>query len=149
MEMAEIAGCKLIVAIVAVSSETSTGEQTKEHGVVHSCRDCRDKIREMIAKGILRGDSIICNVNDSKIREQELAEEMKIAVRLKKLCEKGELSEGESTDEGILERFRMENFARRSETFGELIKLYKDERNLFIEERTIDEFLALYKDTDV
>ncbi len=56
---------ELIVAMVTVSKESSTGD-AHEHDALHPCADCRAMLRALLDKGILRGDSIMCNVNDSK-----------------------------------------------------------------------------------
>ncbi len=65
-------GASLIVAIVTVSKELSTGDDSKAHDALHPCRDCRDKIRQLLGMGILRKDSIVLNVNDSDNSEDEL-----------------------------------------------------------------------------
>jgi cytidine deaminase len=59
-------GTELIVAMVTVSRETSTGDATHAHDALHPCADCRAMMRALLEKGILRADSIMCNVNDSK-----------------------------------------------------------------------------------
>ncbi|MCX6762185.1 MAG: hypothetical protein NT093_00170 [Candidatus Moranbacteria bacterium] len=57
---------KFIVAIVTVSKESDTGDGNKsENNVLHLCRECRDMLRELLKKGVLREESIICNVNDA------------------------------------------------------------------------------------
>ncbi len=58
----------LIAAIVTVSTEVSTGDE-KEHDALHPCRDCRDKLRELLAKGVLHRKSVIVNMNDKKERQ--------------------------------------------------------------------------------
>ena len=54
------------LAIVTVSTESSTGDESAVHDVLHPCRDCRDLMRMTISAGILSRDSIVCNVNDAK-----------------------------------------------------------------------------------
>lgn len=67
---------KVIVALVAVSKETHTGDPIKAHDILHPCKDCRDMFRKHLAEGFMREDSIICNVNDAgkeiKIEERTL-----------------------------------------------------------------------------
>lgn len=59
-------GSSLIVAIVIVSKETDAGNGNKVDSVLHSCQECRNMFRELMETGILRGESIMCNVNDAK-----------------------------------------------------------------------------------
>lgn len=57
---------KFIAALVTVSKESDTGDGNKsENDVLHLCRECRDMVRELHEKGILRDESMICNVNDA------------------------------------------------------------------------------------
>ena len=63
--------CELIVAIVTVSKETATGDPSKERGVLHPCRECRDLYRGLLQQGILREESIICCVNDAGAKPVE------------------------------------------------------------------------------
>lgn len=69
---------KVIVSLVTVSKEKSTGDPTKAHDVLHPCRDCRDMLRDALKSGFARPDTIMCNVNDEekelKIEERTLEE---------------------------------------------------------------------------
>lgn len=65
-------GASRIVAIVSVSKETSSGDKTdKSNGALHLCKECRNMLRELLGKGILRDDSIICSVNDAERAEKD------------------------------------------------------------------------------
>ena len=59
----------LVVAITTVSRETSTGDETT-HDVLHPCQECRTLLRQLIAQGNLRQDSVICSVNDATATDQ-------------------------------------------------------------------------------
>jgi len=82
----------LIVAMVTVSKEVSTGDETKAHDALHPCRECRDMLRHLKMRGILRGDSIICNVNDSKKVDGKFPEEEKTVDELLNLYKDDENS---------------------------------------------------------
>ncbi len=57
----------MVVAIVSVSKEISTGDSSQAHDALHPCGECRKMIRQMKAEGLLSDESIICNVNDSRL----------------------------------------------------------------------------------
>ena len=64
-------GAFFIPAMVSVSRETSTGDETtKAHDVLHPCLNCREMLRELMKTGVLRDESIICNVNDAEKPEK-------------------------------------------------------------------------------
>ena len=65
IEAAAQFGATDILAIVTVSKEKSTGDETLSHDALHPCRDCRDLMRMIITAGKMTKDSIICNVNDA------------------------------------------------------------------------------------
>lgn len=52
-----------VVALTTVSKEISTGDATKAHDTLHPCEDCRGLLRELLQKGNLREDTIVCNAN--------------------------------------------------------------------------------------
>lgn len=61
---------KLIIAIVIVSTEHDKGDdENKPSEALHPCLECRKMYRDLLKKGILREDSIICSVNDSELDE--------------------------------------------------------------------------------
>lgn len=61
---------KLIIAIVIVSNESDKGDDENiPSDVLHPCLECRKMYRDLLKKGILREDSIICIANDSKLDE--------------------------------------------------------------------------------
>jgi cytidine deaminase len=61
---------KLIIAIVIVSEEKDKGDdENKPSETLHPCLECRKMYRDLLKKGILREDSIICSVNDSELDE--------------------------------------------------------------------------------
>lgn len=64
---------KTVFAIATVSKETSTGDPTKGHDVLHPCKDCRMMYRDLLKQGFLREDTMILNANDS--REEIITEE--------------------------------------------------------------------------
>ncbi|MEK7582908.1 MAG: hypothetical protein AAB483_00670 [Patescibacteria group bacterium] len=57
----------LIIAFVTVSEKTSTGDEEGKHDALHPCKECRKMFRELLAKNLLRPDSIVCNVNDKDV----------------------------------------------------------------------------------
>ncbi len=59
-------GSPRIVAIVTVSRETSTGDPSQSHSVLHPCDVCREMLSDYRERGILSGDSVICCVNDGE-----------------------------------------------------------------------------------
>lgn len=69
IEGAILYNTKLIIAIVIVSKETTTGDPSQSCGALHPCLECRKMYRDLLKKGILREDSIICIANDSKLDE--------------------------------------------------------------------------------
>ncbi len=58
---------KFIPAIVSVSDRISTGTDSAAHDALHPCEECRVMIRQLKKDGLLSGESIICNVNDSRL----------------------------------------------------------------------------------
>ncbi|MFA5926038.1 MAG: hypothetical protein WC831_03820 [Parcubacteria group bacterium] len=62
---------KLIIAIVIVSREHDKGDdENKPSEVLHSCLACRRMYRDLLKRGLLREDSMICFVNDSEVDEE-------------------------------------------------------------------------------
>ena len=57
---------KQIIAIVSVSDQISTGDDTKAHDALHPCPECRKMIRQMVKEGLISEQGIICNVNDTR-----------------------------------------------------------------------------------
>ena len=55
-----------VVAITTVSRESSTGDPTKAHDVLHPCEECRRLMRQLVGQGSLREDSVLTSVNDSR-----------------------------------------------------------------------------------
>jgi len=55
----------VVAALVTVSTELSTGDATKAHDALHPCRDCRDMLRQLLAEGFVRDDTVVCNANDA------------------------------------------------------------------------------------
>lgn len=62
----------IIIGIVTVSRETNTSRVVRGLDVdqaddaLHPCPDCHVMLDDLVARGILRPDSKICNVNDAK-----------------------------------------------------------------------------------
>lgn len=56
---------KVICALATFSKESSTGDPTKAHDVLHPCKDCRAMFRQLLQIGFLREDTLIVNANDS------------------------------------------------------------------------------------
>ena len=56
---------KVVVAIVIASRETSTGDPTKASLTLHPCKDCRMMYRDMLKRGFIKEDTILCGINDS------------------------------------------------------------------------------------
>ncbi|MDP1884619.1 MAG: hypothetical protein Q8L10_04595 [Candidatus Moranbacteria bacterium] len=70
VEGAILYNTKLIIAITIVSKESTTGDPSKSCGALHPCLECRRMYRDLLKKGILREDSIICSANDSELDEE-------------------------------------------------------------------------------
>ena len=56
-----------IPAIVSVSDRISTGNDSHAHDALHPCNECREMIRQLKQQGLMSGQSIICNINDSRL----------------------------------------------------------------------------------
>lgn len=67
-----------ITAVVIISKETNTGDGNKSHNALLPCKECRMMYREMLKKGVMREDTVICSVNDANseqiIEERTLKE---------------------------------------------------------------------------
>lgn len=114
-------GCDSIVAIVTVSKEVTTGDEVnKSPNVLHPCRECRDMMRELKKKGILRGESIIVNANDSKLVDGKWAEEERTVDELLDLYQD---DEGEPQPQGLPDHSQeeREGIARRKKEIEELL----------------------------
>ena len=67
-------GCEKIVAIVTVSDQRSTSDDSDTpHGVLHACKDCRDLFKEL---PIIDGDTILYNANDPDLETDPAGEEI-------------------------------------------------------------------------
>jgi cytidine deaminase len=60
---------KVVAALVTVSNEVSTGDPTKAHDALHPCQECRGMLRKLLTEGLLREDTVVCNANDSEIKD--------------------------------------------------------------------------------
>lgn len=56
---------EIIVAITSVSRESNTEAPSVAHDVLHPCFDCRQLLRELKSKGIMRDETVIHSVNDA------------------------------------------------------------------------------------
>ena len=57
---------KGVVSITTVSKELTTGDPTKAHDALHPCLECRTMLRSLLEEGLIKEDTIVCNVNDAK-----------------------------------------------------------------------------------
>ena len=57
---------EVIVAITTASHELTTEVGATEHDALHPCRDCRDLLRELMGQGVVRDETIVHSVYDSK-----------------------------------------------------------------------------------
>ena len=83
-----------IPAIISVSDKISTGSDSQAHDALHPCNECRAMIRQLKKEGLLSGERIICNVNDSRLgRDGNWAEEERTVDELLSLYSGEETSE--------------------------------------------------------
>ena len=63
----------MIVAIVTVSKElTASQNATPQHDALHPCRDCRDFMRALIKRGVMKDETVVYNVNDKELPEADI-----------------------------------------------------------------------------
>ena len=91
----------LIVALVIVSSETFTEFGQPERAVLHSCKDCRCLMRELVAQGVLHSQSIVLSVNDRYLvsKGQLVTEKMTVGKLLSHYPDDGDCGEDWSQKE--------------------------------------------------
>ena len=64
-------GCRKIIGLVTYSKQKTTGDENKSDRVLHCCKDCRLFIKELIHKGLMEKDSLICNAGPADAENPE------------------------------------------------------------------------------
>lgn len=73
LDAAQKDGCIKIAAIVTVSDQRSTGDDNRSpHGVLHSCKDCRDLFKELQS---IDEETIVYNVHDGGLKASSAEDE--------------------------------------------------------------------------
>lgn len=57
---------KLVLGIVSVSDQISTGDSTHAHDALHPCDECLKMIHQGMEEGFISPDTVMLNVNTSR-----------------------------------------------------------------------------------